>query len=204
MISQKIAILQLLTLKKLGKSLRLAADGWSQDWQTLIATLMSARTLDRTTIPVAEKLFFKYPNIDLLSKASISDIGDIIRPVNFFRTKSKHIKELAQIVVNQYNGIIPHDFDKLVKLPGVGRKTANVFLAEQDHDTIGVDTHVNWLSKQLGWTDSDKQSFVEDDLKKLFPRKYWKDLNWILVRFGQTFPSRKRKLEILESIKNLQ
>ncbi len=202
MIDQKTAILQLLALKKMGKDLRLAADGWSNDWQTLIATLMSARTTDKKTIPVAEELFKKYNSIDKLSKSSVNDIGKIIRPVNFYKTKSRHIKELAQIVVNQYNGIVPHNFDKLVELPGVGRKTANVFLAEQNHDTIGVDTHVNWLSKQLGWTSSDKQDIVESDLKKLFPREYWKDLNWILVRFGQTFPSRSKKLEILKDIKN--
>lgn len=202
--SQNLAIKQLLALKSLGKPFRLAADGWPNDWQTLIATLMSARTLDKTTIPVAEQLFHAYPTIDSLSRASVKNIASIIKPVNFYKTKAKNIKELARIVVNDYSGLIPHDFSKLVLLPGVGRKTANVFLAEKDFDTIGVDTHVNWLSKQLGWTSSDKQEVVEKDLKKLFPKSYWKDINWILVRFGQTFPSRKKKLEILKSIKKLR
>ena len=204
MVSQNIAVKQLNELKKLGKSFRLAADGWFEDWQTLIATLMSARTLDRTTIPVAEELFNKYSTIEKLSKAGIHDIGKIIRPVNFYKTKSRHIKELAQIVTKNYDGIIPHDFSKLVELPGVGRKTANVFLAEQGGDNIGVDTHVAFCSKNLGWTSSDKQEVVENDLKNLFPKNYWKDLNWILVRFGQTFPSRKKRLEILRKIKKLR
>jgi endonuclease III len=204
MVSQKTAINQLNALKKLGKEQRLAADGWPHKWQTVIATLMSARTTDKRTIPVAEELFRKYPSIQKLSRASISNIGLIIRPVNFYKTKSKNIKKLAQIVVKKYQGDIPLDFDKLVELPGVGRKTANVVLAEYEGDNIGVDTHVNWLSKQLGWTRSDKQEVVENDLKKLFPKSYWRNINWILVRFGQTFPSRKKKLEILKAVKKIK
>lgn len=201
MVNTREAIRQLNELKRLGKEIRLAADGWNEDWKTLIATLMSARTTDKKTIPVAEELFKKYNSLVKLSRASTNHIGKIIRSVNFYKTKSKHIRELSQIIVKKYNGKIPHEFEKLIELPGVGRKTANVFLAEQNHDRIGVDTHVNWLSKQLGWTKSEKQEIVERDLEKLFPKKYWKDLNWILVRFGQTFPSRTKKKEILERIR---
>jgi len=200
-VNTREAIRQLNELKRLGKEIRLAADGWNEDWKTLIATLMSARTTDKKTIPVAEELFKKYNSLVKLSRASTNHIGKIIRSVNFYKTKSKHIRELSQIIVKKYNGKIPHEFEKLIELPGVGRKTANVFLAEQNHDRIGVDTHVNWLSKQLGWTKSEKQEIVERDLEKLFPKKYWKDLNWILVRFGQTFPSRTKKKEILERIR---
>jgi endonuclease-3 len=203
-VKQKRAIRQLMELKKMAKEIRLAADGWDEDWKTLIATLMSARTTDRVTIPIATRLFEKYDNTNKLSKASISQIGKIIRGVNFYKTKSRNISNLAKILVKDYRGRVPHDFSKLIELPGVGRKTANVFLAEQGHGRIGVDTHVNYLAKQMGWTKHDNQEKVEKDLEKLFPKKYWGEINWILVRFGQTFPSRKVKRGILKGIKRLR
>ncbi len=200
---QKSALRQLNALKKLGKDLRLAADSWKEDWQTLIATLMSARTTDKKTIPVAQELFSKYHSINSLADADISDIASIIRPVNFYKTKAKHIKELAQIIVRDYNGKIPHDFSKLIELPGVGRKTANVFLAEYEGDNIGVDTHLAYCSHRLGWTKNTNPYKIEKDLEKLFPKKYWRELNWIVVKFGQTYTSRRKKNEILERVKRV-
>lgn len=202
MINQKRAIRQLMIIKKLADELRLAADGWDKDWKTLIATLMSARTTDKKTIPIAEELFRKYDNVRKLAKAQYNDIANIIRPVNFYKTKTKNIINLAKILVGDYGGKVPHDFEKLIELPGVGRKTANVFLAEQGHGRIGVDTHCQWISQQMGWTKNKTQEKIEKDLENLFPRRLWKDINWILVRFGQTYTSRKEKREILKRIKN--
>jgi endonuclease-3 len=199
--NQKRAVSQLMQLKRLGKSLRLAADGWNADWKTLIAILLSARTTDKITIPTAENLFKKYNSINALSKASVSNIAKVIKRVNFYKTKAKNVSNLANILVKKYNSKIPHDFNKLIELPGVGRKTANVFLAEKGHGTIGIDTHVGWLSKQLGWTKHSKQERVEADLKRIFPKRYWNQINWILVRFGQTYPSRKIKNMLLSKIK---
>lgn len=198
---QKRAIKHFKEIEKMAHDLRLAADGWNEDWKTLIATLMSARTADALTIPVANKLFDKYNTIEKLSHASIKDIENLIRSVNFYRNKSRFIFQLSKILVKDYDSKVPHDFNKLVELPGVGRKTANVFLAEKGHGTIGVDTHVAWISKQMGWTDSEKQEVVESDLKELFPKQYWGKLNWVLVRFGQTYKSRAKKIKILNKIK---
>ena len=197
------AVKQLMAIKKMAREIRLAADDWQEDWKTLIATLMSARTTDKKTIPVAEELFRKYDSINKLSRARYSDVKGSIRPVNFHKGKAKRIIALAKILVNEYNGEVPHDFDKLIELPGVGRKTANVFLAEHGHGTIGVDTHVAWITRQMGWTKSEKQQIVEEDLKKLFPKRLWGQINWILVRFGQTYPSRAKKREILKEIRNV-
>ena len=193
-----------MAIKKMARDLRLAADGWDEDWKTLIATLMSARTTDKITIPIAEELFDKYNNVGKLSKVSVSSIAKIIRPVNFYKTKARNISKSAKILVKEYKGRVPHVFEELVELPGVGRKTANVFLAEQGHGTIGVDTHVSFISKQLGWTKYDKQDKVEDDLRRLFPERYWGEINWVLVRFGQTYPSRAKKREILKDIKKIR
>jgi len=199
--NQKRAIYQLREIEKLALELRLAADGWDSDWKTLIAILMSARTTDKKTIVVAEKLFNKYDSIEKLSKASLKNIENIIRPVNFYRNKSRNIYNLSKILVNEFSSKVPHDFDKLVELPGIGRKTANVFLAEKGEGRIGVDTHVNWISKKMGWTKHDNQEKVEKDLENLFPKQMWSDINWVLVRFGQTYKSRAVKSKILDNIK---
>lgn len=201
---RKRAIRQLEKIRKLAKDLRLAADGWDEDWKTLIATLMSARTTDKKTIPVAESLFSRHNSIRKLSRASLASIQNIIKPVNFYKTKSRNIKNLANILVKEYGGRVPHNFLKLVELPGVGRKTANVFLAEQGHGTIGVDTHLSYISNYLGWTKHKKQEEIEKDLEQLFPKKLWGKLNWILVRFGQTYPNRKTKNKILNQIKRIR
>lgn len=203
-INQKIALKQLREIEKLALKLRLAADGWDEDWKTLIATLMSARTTDKKTIPVAEELFGNYKSVKELSGASVEEIEQIIRGVNFYRTKARNINNLARILIEKYNCGVPHDFTKLIELPGVGRKTANVFLAEKGQGTIGVDTHVSFISQYLGWTKHKEQHNIEKDLQKLFPKAYWGKLNWILVRFGQTYKSRAKKRKILSGIKKLK
>jgi endonuclease-3 len=204
MINQKKAIKQLKAIEKLAEDRRLAADGWDEDWKILIATLMSARTTDKITIPIAERLFKRYKSIKKLSNARLNDVGVMIRGVNFYKTKARNVINLAKILYKEYNGKVPHDFSKLIELPGIGRKTANVFLAEKGFDRIGIDTHCQWVAQQMGWTKSEKQQEVETDLERLFPRRYWGKINWILVRFGQTFPSRKRKKEILDKIKRIR
>jgi endonuclease-3 len=201
MITQKKAIKQLQELRKKGKELRLAADGWDEDWKTLISTALSARTRDDVTIKVADGLFRRYRNVRELAHANPKEVAKIIRPVNFYRNKTKSIIACAKVLIKEHNGRVPHDFAKLVELPGVGRKTANVFLAEQGHGRIGVDTHVDYLSHYLGWTRGKTQKDVEADLEKLFPKRLWKDINWILVRFGQTHGSRVKKNRILNEIR---
>ena len=190
---------QLKELRKQGKGMRLAAESWKSDYQILIATILSARTRDEKTIPVAEKLFKRYYTAEKLSKARLSDVQRIIRPINFYRNKSKNIINCVKVLVKTYGGKVPHDFEKLVLLPGVGRKTANVFLSEVGYDTIGIDTHVAYCSQKLGWTKNTKPEKIEQDLKKLFPKKYWGNVNSTLVRFGKTFTSRKKKDESTSS-----
>lgn len=203
MISQQIAIKQLKLLKDYSSKIRLAAEGWDSNWKILLSTMLSARTRDETTIPVSENLFNIYKNPHELAKAKLEDLQKILKPVNFFRNKSKHVLNCAKILSEKYNCEPPLDFEKLIELPGVGRKTANVFLSELGNDTIGVDTHLSYLSAKLEWTKSKSQKNIEEDLKKLFPKKYWKELNPILVRFGKTYTSRKKKNELLGKIKDL-
>tara|TARA_Y100000034_G_C6880473_1_gene403400 strand:- start:1333 stop:1932 length:600 start_codon:yes stop_codon:yes gene_type:complete len=193
---------QLKELKKNSSDKRLAAEKWNKPWQTLLATALSARTKDDTTIPIAKILFQKYNTVEKLAKAKEKDIQKIIRRINYHKTKSRNIINCAKILSKKYKGITPVNFDKLVELPGVGRKTANVFLACMGKDAIGVDTHIAYISQKMEWSKSNKPEKIEEDLKKLFPKKHWASLNPILVKFGQTHTNKKKKNEILKKIKS--
>jgi len=200
----KRALKQLREIKKLGGDMRLAAEGWSAEWKILISTIMSAQTRDETTIPVAENLFKKYPSVKKLSQTTPENIAKIIKRVNFHKTKSKNIVACCKKLMKEHKGKIPHDINKLIELPGVGRKTANVFLAEVGKDAIGVDTHLSYTSRKLEWTKNKDPTKIEKDLEKLFPTKYWKDLNWITVRFGKSHLSRRKKDTLLEEIRSIR
>lgn len=197
-------IKQLNKLSKLGGEMRLAAEEWNSDFQTLIAIILSARTRDETTIKICKILFNKYPDAKSLSKATINSIQNIIRPVNFYRNKSKNILNCSKTLVQDYNSKVPHNLDELIKLQGVGRKTANVFLTEVGEHGLGIDTHVSYCSQRLGWTNNKNPHKIEEDLKKLFPKRYWNKVNSILVRFGKTHRSKKGKDKILDEIKKIK
>jgi endonuclease III len=201
--NQKLAISQLNELKRLGKEMRLAAEKWRVPWNTLIATIMSTRTNDYVTIPTANNLFDRYQTLEKLAKANLKDIEKTIRPVNFYKTKAKNVVNCTKMLVSEFGGKVPKDFDELIKLPGVGRKTVNVFLSECGKSSIAVDTHVSYISQKLGWTKNKKPERIEEDLKNLFPKEYWTKVNPTLVRFGKTYTSRKKKDEVLEKIKDI-
>ena len=194
----KRAISQLRKIEKLtDKNMLLAAD-WTEEWQVLISTILSAQTKDETTIKISHKLYKKYNTLGKLAKARLKDIKRIIKPLNYHKTKAKHIIQTSRILIKDYEGKIPHKMEKLLELPGVGRKTANVFLAVHDHPAIGVDTHVAYLSRVLGWTRNKHPHKIEKDLELLFPKRYWSSLNYILVRFGRTYKTRKKQVEKLK------
>ena len=199
--NQQKALMQLKELKKYGKPLRLAAE-WKEPWKSLISTMLSARTRDETTIVVCEELFKKYSTLEKLAHATLTDIEQKIKPVNYYKTKAKNVSSCAQKLIKEYKGKVPLEFEKLLTLPGVGRKTANVFLAEQGFSTIGIDTHVFNISRKLGWTKEKKPEKIEEDLKKLFPKEKWNKVNLILVRFGRSYRGKKQD-EIIKKIYNL-
>jgi len=200
MVNQKTALKQLSKLSHLGKQMRLAAEQWPSEFQILIATILSARTRDEKTILVAKKLFQKFPSSNKLASASLKDVQKIIMPVNFYKNKSKNIINCSKKLIEFYREKIPKEIDELLKLPGVGRKTANVFLSEIGNDAIGVDTHVQYISKKLRWTKNKNPEKIEEDLKKLFQQKYWNKVNPTLVRFGRTYSSKKQKDKILDEL----
>ncbi len=201
MITQSQALKQIRYLQKLNpKDLRLAGESWPTEWQTLIAIMLSAQTRDVKTIEVVTPLFKKYPTPQKLGKEKLDKIEQEIKSINYYKTKAKHIKETSQILSKIK---MPETIDKLIELPGVGRKTANVFLSETGKaPAIGVDTHVFRISHKLGWVESKNRDKVEEELKQLFSKKYWNKINTTLVKFGQTFGrSSKQEDEILAKIR---
>ena len=202
--NQTLALKQLKLLDKYGKKRRLAAEKWPNEFQTLISIILSARTKDETTIRVGTALFKKYPTAKKLSEAKLKEIEKTIKPVNFYKNKSKNIINCAKILVKEHNSKVPESIEELIKLSGVGRKTANVFLTEKGKYAVGVDTHVNYISQALGWTKNKKPEKIEKDLEALFPKKYWSKINETLVRFGKTYTSRKEKDELLREIKKIK
>ncbi|MBT4192036.1 MAG: endonuclease III [Candidatus Diapherotrites archaeon] len=194
---------QLSELKKRSNRMRLAAENWDEEWKTLMAIILSAQSRDETTIRIAKALFEEYYSLDNLANARYWDVLKVLKSINYNRTKSKHIIACAKILVNIYGGKVPKRFGALLDLPGVGRKTANVFLSAIGQDSVGVDTHVFYISKKLGWSNSKNIKKVEFDLKKSFPKEYWNEINPALVRFGKTFTSKQEKDFILNKIKEL-
>lgn len=181
--------------KKYGKlEKRLAGDGWEKDWQTIIATIMSAQTRDEVTIPVAEKLFVKYSSLDKLANAMVNDVLKIIKPVNFSKTKAKNVVACARQLISDYNCRVPDKIDELVKLPGVGRKTANLVLSEvHAKDGITVDTHVHRISNVLGFVKTKNPTETEFSLMEIAPRRYWSRINRLFVLWGKHVRGRNRK-----------
>jgi len=198
------ALKQLKALSEKPKEMRLAAEGWKEEWQILVSTIMSARTRDEVTIPTAHKLFAKYPSIEKLAKVKTKDVERLIRPVNFYRNKSKSVVGAAKKIAEDFNGKVPHKISDLLTIPGVGSKTANVFLSEVGKDAIGVDTHVHYISRYLGWSKEKDPKKVGKDLEKLFPKSYWSKINQTLVRFGKSHTSRKEKNMLLDKIKKIK
>lgn len=201
--NKKKAVQQLGELRKNTKNMRLTAEKWDRPWKTLIAILLSARTRDEMTIPVARELFKRYSSLNKLSNAKLRDVEKIIRPINFYKNKSKNVLGCSKMLLETHGGKVPKNFEELLHLPGVGRKTANVFLSEYGGAAIGVDTHVFYISKKLSWSNGKTPEKVEGDLKRLFPKNYWTKVNPVLVRFGKTYTSRKVKDKLLLKIKNL-
>ena len=160
---------------------------YNTDYELLISIVLSAQTTDKRVNMVTSVLFSKYNSLEALKAANLSDLEDIIRSIGSFRKKSIYIKEIANILVNDYNSKVPNDHNLLIKLPGVGRKTANVFLAEYyNYPYIGVDTHVERVSKRLGLCNKkDNVLTIEKKLEKIFDKKDWAKRHLQLVLFGR-------------------
>ena len=155
---------------------------------TLISCILSLRTKDEVTDKASIRLLSKYNNPEKLVKLSEGQIQKLIYPVGFYKTKSKRIKEISQTLIDKYNSEAPEDFNELLKLKGVGRKTAAIVMVygHKNPSFIPVDVHVHIISNRLGWVKSKNPDETMDELMKTVPKKYWTDINHLFVQFGQT------------------
>lgn len=187
--------------KKYGsKTKRLAGEAWPKHWQTLIATIFSAQTKDETTIPVAEKLFSKYITLTALANADYDDVLRIIKPLNYNKTKAKHAILAAKHLLDNHKGLVPSKLEDLVKIPGAGRKTANLVLSECfGIDSICVDVHVHKIVNIFGVVNTKNPTETELELMKLVPKKYWSSINRLFVLWGKDVP-RKSKEALLVAL----
>src|SRR5215203_2582908 len=155
--------------------------------QLLIATILSAQCTDKRVNMVTPDLFNKYPDAESLSKADQTELEELIKSTGFFRNKTKSLLGMSSAVTQNHSGEVPHTMEELVKLPGVGRKTANVILgnAFNLNEGVVVDTHVGRLSTRLGLTTETDPVKVEQELMKLFTQDRWTMLAHLLIFHGR-------------------
>ena len=152
----------------------------------LIGTILSARTRDENTSAVVRKLFATYKTARSLARAKLSDVEKIIKSTGFYRVKARRIIEVASIIDVKYSGKVPDNLDELLKLPGVGRKTANCVLVYAfQKPAIPVDTHVHRISNRLGLVKTKTPEETEFALLEKVPKKYWLQINDVFVMYGQ-------------------
>lgn len=164
-------------------------------YTTLISTMLSSRTRDEVTLEASKRLFAKAPNLEQLGKLEIRSIAKLIYPVGFYKTKTRQLKLLSNIILKKFNGKIPNTREGLMTLAGVGRKTANLVINRAfGVSAIAVDTHVHRISNLLGWVKTSSPEQTERELIKILPKKYWKDTNRLFVSVGRQCPT-KKKLE---------
>lgn len=160
---------------------------FSNPWELLVATILSAQTTDERVNMVTEKLFKKYRSPEDYLKVSLEELEQDIRSVNYYKTKAKNIRACAQIIVEKYNGKVPDTMEELLKLPGVARKTANVVLSAGygKNEGIVIDTHVNRLSKRLNLGKEKNRDKLEQELMKIVPKDEWANFSYLLIHHGR-------------------
>ena len=156
-------------------------------FQVLIATLLSARTQDATTLAASTRLFRAARTPRTMARLTVPEIEKLIYPVSFFRNKARHVKATCEMLVAEFKGHVPMTMEDLLRLPGVGRKTANLvlILAFKSQENICVDTHVHRISNRLGWVRTRTPEETEQALYRATEARWWPSINLYLVTWGQ-------------------
>ncbi len=164
----------------------IVAENSESPFQVLISCILSLRTQDATTDQASRRLFAVADTPEKMLKLSAKKIERIIFPVGFYRTKAKNIREICRVLVKQYSGKVPDEIDDLLKLKGVGRKTANLVVTlGYRKPGICVDTHVHRISNRWGYVRTKNPQETEFALRQKLPKPYWIEYNNLLVTFGQ-------------------
>ena len=155
-------------------------------FKILIGTILSSRTRDETTTKVVKTLFKRFKNAKELAEGNLEEVKQIIHSIGFYNVKAKRIIEVSQLIVKKFDGKVPNSIEKLLELPGVGRKTANCVLVYGfNKPTIPVDTHVHRISNRIGLVNTKTPEKTEIELNNIINKKYWLRLNNIFVMYGQ-------------------
>lgn len=156
-------------------------------FRILVATLLSARTQDATTHAAATRLFRRARTPRTMAALEVAEIERLIYPVSFYRNKARHVKACCEMLLARHGGRVPRTLDALVRLPGVGRKTANLvlILAFRSRRSICVDTHVHRIANRLGWVRTKTPEETETALYAAMPARWWPLVNLYLVTWGQ-------------------
>lgn len=168
-------------------------------FRLVISVLLSAQTTDAQVNKVTPELFRRWPTPEAMAGATPAEIAEVIKSLGFYKTKAKHCVEAAQMIVADYGGHVPADMKELVKLPGVGRKTANIVLNVSFGivEGIAVDTHVNRITHRLKLspkTHEKEPLKTEQDLLKILPKAYWRNVNHQWIKFGREICDARKPL----------
>ncbi|MDI6817115.1 MAG: endonuclease III [Actinomycetota bacterium] len=167
---------------------------YSNDFELLVAVILSAQCTDKKVNEVTAELFKKYRDVGDYAAASLEELEQDVRPTGFFRNKAKNIKGAAVMVLDRFGGKIPSTMDEILELPGVARKTANIVLGNAYGvvDGIAVDTHVKRLSRRLGLSKKDNPDKIERDLMEIIPRDEWFEFTYLLIEHGRAVCDAKK------------
>jgi endonuclease III len=162
---------------------------FSNPWELVVDVILSARNKDEAVNKVTEKLFKKYKTLDDYIKAGVENFSKDINTLGLYKQKAKYIINAAKIIKEKYNGKIPKSIDELTKLPGIGRKSANIIIWNiyKESPGIAVDTHVSRLSRLLGLTKNTNPDKIEKDLMNIIPKERWGDLPYKLIDYGRKY-----------------
>lgn len=160
---------------------------FEKPFELVVAVMLSAQCTDARVNLVTPKLFEKYKTISDYANANISEVEELIHSCGFYKNKAKNIIACADKIIKEFGGKIPNNMEELIKLPGVGRKSANVIMLEvfNNPNGIAVDTHCKRIANRVGLSKQKDPSKIEQDLLKIFPKEYLKDINHVLVFHGR-------------------
>lgn len=172
---------------------------FSSPFEMMIAVMLSAQCTDERVNKTTPALFAKYNTPETMAEADLKEIEAIIHPCGFYKNKAKNIKACSQKLLDEFDGIVPNDMELLQSLPGVGRKSANVIMLEAFQNPVGiaVDTHAKRISNKVGFSKEEDPVKIEQDLLKVIPKRYYYDVNHLLVWHGRNIcMARKPNCEI--------
>lgn len=184
--NKKDAIIIIETLKEMYPDAKCSLD-FSTPFQMLVSVVLSAQCTDERVNKTTPSIFSKYSTPQDFADMDIELLEELIHPCGFYKTKAKNLKRTAQILVEKYDGIVPNNMEDLMSLPGVGRKSANVIMLEAFDlpQGIAVDTHCKRIANRLGFSSESDPAKIEQDLLKVIPKEYYKDVNHIFIWHGR-------------------